>query len=110
MIASGQLTKRVTLKSVATAPSATTGAPSNAETTVATVWAAIEPLQGRELAEAQSRHTEVEVRIRIRYRPGVIAALRAYYGARRYDIKGVIDPLERHEELHLLCKEYTDGR
>lgn len=110
MIASGQLNKRITLKSVGTQPSSATGAPTEAEADVATVWARIRPLRGREYQEARTRNSEVEVEIQIRYRPGVTTALRAYYGARRYDIKGVVDVDERHEELLLQCKEYTDGR
>lgn len=110
MIASGQLDKRITLKSVATAANPVTGAQTGTEADVATVWARIRPLKGRELEAARSRNSEVDVEIQIRYRPGVTTAMRAYYGSRRYDIKAVTDPAERHEELLLDCKEYTDGR
>lgn len=67
------------------------------------IWAAVEPLQGRELFAAQEHHAEVTTRIRIRYRDGVTAKMRVVFEGAYYDIKAVIDPERRHRELHLLC-------
>lgn len=72
---------------------------------VATVWASVEPIQGREYVLLQNTQAEVTTRIRIRYRAGVKPAMRLLYGARVFDIQAVIDFEERHIELQLMCKE-----
>lgn len=72
---------------------------------VCTVWAAVEPIQGREYILLQNTQSELTARIRIRYRPGIKPAMRVVYGQRVFDIQSVIDPEERHIELQLMCKE-----
>lgn len=72
---------------------------------VATVWAAVEPLRGREYFEAHQVQAEVTTRIRIRYRPGVRPDMRVVYNGRIFNIQSVIDPEERHRELQLMCRE-----
>lgn len=76
---------------------------------VATVWAAVEPLSGREYLLAQNVNAELTVRIRIRYRPGVTPGMRVLYNGRVFDIQAVIDVEERHRELQLMCKEILDN-
>lgn len=72
---------------------------------VATIWAAIEPLEGSERLRAMQVSASLSHRIRIRYRDDVTAKNRIVYGARIFNITAVIDPNERHEELHLLAEE-----
>jgi SPP1 family predicted phage head-tail adaptor len=53
----------------------------NGETTsswveVATVWAAIEPISGREFIQSQAKQSQITARIMIRFREGVTAAMR----------------------------------
>ncbi len=75
------------------------------------VWAAVEPLSGRELFHAQQTQSEVTTRIRIHWREGVTELMRVMhvtsYGspdtANLYDIKSVIDLKSKHHEMHLLC-------
>ena len=76
-----------------------------ADNVVATVWCAVEPLQGRELYDAQRRFAETTTRIRIRYRPGVTPEMRMVVNSVTYDIRGVIDVTNRHRQLHLMCRE-----
>jgi SPP1 family predicted phage head-tail adaptor len=71
----------------------------------ATVWAAVEPLRGREYLLAQNTNTELSVRVRIRYLRGVTPGMRVKYGERFFDIQSVIDVDERHREMHLMCVE-----
>lgn len=71
----------------------------------ATVWAAIEPLRGKEYYDAQQINAEITIRIRIRYRSGVTPVMRVKQGSRIWDIKAVIHPEERKQELELLCVE-----
>jgi SPP1 family predicted phage head-tail adaptor len=72
---------------------------------MATVWAAVEPLQGREFLEAQRVGAEVTTRIRIRYRDGIVAEMRVSWGDHTYDIEAVIHVEERQREIHLMCRE-----
>jgi SPP1 family predicted phage head-tail adaptor len=72
---------------------------------LAEVWAAMEPLTGREFWAQQQVQSEITVRIRVRYRSDVLAGMRVVYNEAIYMIRNVIDPLEKHEELHLMCSE-----
>lgn len=72
---------------------------------VATVWAAVEPLRGREFLEAQRAGAEVTTRIRIRHRDGIRPEMRVVQGNHTYDIKAVLDVGGRGRELHLMCRE-----
>jgi SPP1 family predicted phage head-tail adaptor len=82
------------------------GEPDTTWTThLASIWASVEPLTGRELFAAQEHHSEVEVRVRVRYREGITAKMRVVFDSRNYDIVAVIDREERHRELELLCKQ-----
>lgn len=72
---------------------------------VNTVWAAVEPLQGREFLEAQRAGAEVTTRIRIRHRDGIEPEMRVSWGDHAYDIEAVIAIEERQREIHLMCRE-----
>jgi len=69
-----------------------------------TVWAAVEPLNGRELIAAQAAMSEVTVRVRMRYRPDVKPYDQVQHGAKLYQITSVIDPRSQGAELVLMCK------
>lgn len=93
------------------------GATTPTFTDLATVFAAIVPLSGRELVAAQALVADVSFRITIRCRPGtlgaevngvrVIPSMRVLYGQRRFEIDAVLDQDERSHELQLLCHEVT---
>jgi len=86
------------------------GAPVESWSEVAALWAAKEPLSGREFFDAQQVFSENVTRFRIRYREGVDTTMRIAHGGRLYNIKSILDPEERHQELHLLCAEgVADG-
>lgn len=78
---------------------------------VATVWASVEPLQGREFFGAAQVQSDVTTRIRIRYRAGVNTKMRAVHVAQDgsptlydfYDIQAVIEPHRARRELQLMC-------
>lgn len=71
----------------------------------ATVWAAIEPLTGREYWGAQQVNSEVTGKIRIRYLPGVDPTMRVKFGTRIFEILAIMNPNERNEETILMVKE-----
>lgn len=68
----------------------------------ATVWAAVEPLSGRELTSLRAELADVTARIRIRYRPGVLTEMRIVHGSAVYNIASAIDVGSRHHELEIL--------
>ena len=72
---------------------------------VVTVWAAIEPISGREYFSSQQTQAEVSTRIRIRHYAGITTSMRIAWGARYFDILSVIELQERGREIHLMCKE-----
>jgi len=53
-----------------------TGETTNEWVEVATVWAAIEPISGREFIQSQSTQSQITARIVIRFREGINAAMR----------------------------------
>ena len=72
---------------------------------VATVWAAVEPLRGREFFEAFRENAEVTTRIRIRYRDDVDRTMIVQHGTTEFEILHIIHPEVRKRELQLMCKE-----
>jgi SPP1 family predicted phage head-tail adaptor len=72
---------------------------------VATVWAAIEPLSGREFVEGRQAAADVSTRIRIRHLAGITPDMRVTWGDTVYPIQAVLDHLDRSRELHLMCTE-----
>ncbi len=77
---------------------------------VATTYAEITPLSGRELELAQAIKAEVNHQITIRYRPNIDSSMRAVYQGKYYNIHAVIDVEMRHKTLELSCSEgLNDG-
>lgn len=76
--------------------------------TLATVWASIEPLSGREFLQASQVMSDVTVRIKIRGNPDLALTPkdRVKFGARVFDIRHVIDWGGRGVETQLLCTEH----
>jgi len=70
-------------------------------------WAAIWPLRGTELLQAQQMQSEVTTKIRIRYMVGVTPRNRVRLGdsTTYYDIVSVTNPDLRNIYLDMMCKE-----
>lgn len=104
----GSLNKRITIYQLVTgSPSVDSfGQPNTSWEELDTVWAAVEPLSGREFWAQQQIQSEITSRIRIRYRSDVAVGMKIAYSSRTYIIKYMIDNLEEHKELWLMC---TDG-
>ena len=73
--------------------------------TFATRSAAVVPLTGREMFNAQQRHAEAELRIELRYLAAITTKMRVSYDSRLFDILHVADIEERRRETHLLVKQ-----
>lgn len=109
MIEAGELTKKITIQSF-TATDGPDGAPIKDWTNLATVWAKVEMLQGKELYLAQQNHPEMTARIKIRYRTGITSKMRVLYGTRIFYVDGEpINVEEGNWGLYLMCKEVQNS-
>ena len=72
---------------------------------VASTWAAVEPLQGREFIAAMAVQAESTIKVRVRYLSGVDASCRVVLDdGRVLGIVAVIDERNQHRYLQLMCK------
>ncbi len=108
----GKLRHRVTIESLAETQDGTTGAISTAWQAVASVWAAIEPLSGREFLAAQETQSQIVARVVIRYRSDVTAKMRIAHGSELYNVHGVLpDKVSGREYLTLMVSRgVNDGQ
>lgn len=105
----GRLNKRVTIQNRVVAQNGI-GEAVTTWAKLASVWASIEPIQGKEFWAQQQVQSEVTVRVRIRYRPGILPSMRLLYGQRVLVIESIINPHEKNEHLQLMCSEgVSDG-
>jgi len=79
----------------------------NTWSTVATVWAAIEPLSGNQFYQNLIANTQVSGRVRIRYRTDVKPDWRILFGTRVFNITGIVNPKESNQEMHIMYREET---
>lgn len=101
---SSRLKRRVTIQYPSTTQDAY-GQPVVGFVTLATVWAAVEPLTGRQLFAAKQAQSEISVKVTIRYRTDVKTSMSIVYLTHTYQIDAVIDFEARHESLELMCTE-----
>jgi SPP1 family predicted phage head-tail adaptor len=86
------------------------GQPTTEWTDVATVWADVSPLSGRELLAAQAARAQVNGTVTIRYQrqfsdPVQMAARRILYNARVLNITASRDVDEMHQVIELTYAE-----
>ena len=111
---SGALSQRITLQQRAVAQDATGGQLAT-WSDVATVWAEVTPLSGRELIAAQAVASETSHQITLRWQPAfadpqTVAALRVVMNGRCFNISAAINEDERNRTLTLLVSEgVNDG-
>jgi SPP1 family predicted phage head-tail adaptor len=112
----GRLDRRVELQKP-TASLASSGQDQISWVTVATVWAAVEPIRGRETFDAQKIASEVDVKILIRHRSDVLPTWRVRLNdtvtspvtVRIFRIIDVVNPFDARSELQLMCAEFPIG-
>ncbi|GIW49202.1 MAG: head-tail adaptor protein [Caloramator sp.] len=103
----GDLRHRVTLQKLEMVQDSY-GQPTETWTDVATVWAAVNPISGREFFQTETINSEVTHKILIRYMQGVKPAMRIKFKDRIFNILYVINFEERNETLQLMCKELIE--
>jgi SPP1 family predicted phage head-tail adaptor len=83
------------------------GQPGEVWSTVASLWASVETLTGREMQAAQQVRAETTVRVKIRGRAFAVTALhRIDYNGRKLKILAAYDPEELGRETWIECAEW----
>jgi len=98
----GRLRHRITIEQKAVQRGAQ-GGEVVAWTTFATVWAAAEPIRGREYVTLRAGQADITIRFTVRYLAGVNPAMRVKWNGAPYEIVDVIDVKGRHIEIELMC-------
>ena len=96
----GRLNRRCTLQQ----PGTTTdelGQPIPGWTDVATVWASIVDVSGREYVAAGGLQNSAQTKITIRYRSGIVPSMRVVHGSDAYNVEAVLGQDRRG--LLLMC-------
>lgn len=105
----GKLNRKITIQKKTIAKDAD-GYPAETWVDLKTnVPASIITTGGREFYAAQKMNAETSAVIKIRYRFGINIRMQVKYGNRIFEIIGIADPEERHEELLLSCREVIPG-
>lgn len=110
----GRLSRRITLQQQSTSVDSY-GQQFITWADVATVWASLEPSVGRELVAAQAMRLDQPTTITIRWQsafasPRAVAAMRAVYKGRTFNIHSVENEDERNVLLTLIASEgLNDG-
>lgn len=100
----GKLRHRVTIQSKTVAPD-DYGGPVETWVDVATVPASVEPLQGRELANAQTVNTETTTRITMRYRADLLPSHRITFDGKYYNLHSIVDEELKHKSLVIMASQ-----
>lgn len=100
----GELNKRVILQRL-TMTKNTYGEIMEQWDNVATVWASIKPISGREYFAAEAVNSDVTHKVIMRYRADITADMRVKYGDRYFTINSVINANESGISTQLMCRE-----
>ncbi len=85
------------------------GYPTEEWVPVVTVWAAVEPIAGREYFTAAAINAQHQVRFTMRYRADVTPDMRLQYNGQDYEIKAVLDLGGRRTWLQVMAEVIQSG-
>jgi SPP1 family predicted phage head-tail adaptor len=85
------------------------GGPADAWVELATVWASILFLNGREFATSGSEASAASASIRVRWRTDVDATMRVIHGGRIFNVQAVLPDEACHEHVDLACSTGLNG-
>lgn len=111
MIQAGKTNRQITIQQNTPTRDANGGLV-DAWAALATRWAAVVPLNGKEYFTGKQEASEVSHRVRIRHDPVVAAVtpkMRILCGTRIFDIESVINPREANREIVMMCRELNNG-
>ena len=72
---------------------------------IATTWANINPISGKEYYSAETINSDLTHKIRLRYRKGITPDMRIIYNDRIFYIISVINEYEKSTMLQLMWRE-----
>ena len=99
---SGKLDRRITLLSYSNPSDGIGGDNPTYSTIVATVWADVIDLRGRELLAAQQSNSMITTKFRIRYRSDIDGRWRIGWKGKQYEIVGTPIEVGRNETLEIM--------
>ena len=111
-ISAGMLTRRIKIQRPSTIKDSV-GAPCRSWLDVATVWADIQPLSGKEAVIANRISAELSHQIIVRYQslfdnPQQVVQMRVLYKARIFNIHSALNEDEKRTQIILLASEGLD--
>lgn len=111
-LSAGILNRRIKIQRPSTIKDSL-GAPSRSWIDVATVWAEIQPLSGREAIIASRISAEISHQITVRYQaifdsPQQVAQMRVLYKSRIFNIHSALNEDEKRVQVILLASEGLD--
>ena len=77
------------------------------ETTICQAWAAIDPLKGMELNNADQLQIDVIYDVTIWYRSDIQPEMWMSYNNRKFRIAAIFDPDQKHRYIKLQCVEVS---
>lgn len=72
---------------------------------VATVWARVMPIIGREQIEAGALQGVTTYRVTIRWRTGITHSVRLLWGSKYLNVRSIISPTERSFFIEMVCDD-----
>ena len=102
VLSAGRLNQRVTLQAKAVTRDGM-GNEVISWSDVAAVWAAVEPVRGKEFVSLRAAQSDITTRITLRYKSGLTTAMRVLHDGAIYDVREIINPRSRNESLELMC-------
>lgn len=103
----GKLQRRITIQEYVTARDSF-GAEVPTWVDVATVWASVTPVSGKEYFASAQVNAEATTKITMRYLAGITPKMRVVFEARTFEIISLLNFEERNIELNLMCKERVE--
>lgn len=106
MIGAGRRNKLITIEEL-TQTTTDGGEVTETATTLAKVWAAIEPLSARESWFAKQSQATTTHKITILYRSDVTSRMRAKWESRTFNFESVVNLDEANREMVIMATEVT---
>lgn len=107
----GRLRHRIDIRQPSTERD-TYGEPVVTWSTLDTVWASVEPMNGKEVFKAGQILDLIPTKIVIRYRDDMTTKMRVRWvkdaTTRYFKIHHILNPMERDKEMTLVCVETTE--
>ncbi len=76
---------------------------------VATVWAHVAPLLGREALQASQLEEKITHRVTMRYRGDLNNRMRLTFQGRIFQVQSILSPDEARQALQVMCEEVVLG-